>query len=95
MLATGSAFKTLMGADPGAGTPPGVQSTFSPNHKLVVPGNPEASYLFFLMRGLPPDAVTDFVEPPSDIGYMPQGNETLCCQKLDAVERWIRAGALP
>jgi len=96
VLATGAAYRELMGSDPGAGDPPLVDSSFSPAHKLVVPGDPERSYLLFLMRGLPRDSgATVFDEPPSDVGYMPMSNSTLCCQKLDAVERWIRAGALP
>ena len=32
--------------------------------------------------------------PASDVGLMPQSNLTLCCQKLDAIEAWITAGAL-
>jgi len=29
----------------------------------------------------------------NDVGYMPQDGPLLCCQKLQAVERWITAGA--
>jgi hypothetical protein len=34
-------------------------------------------------------------EPPDDVGYMPQnaGGAVLCCQKLEAIQRWIEAGA--
>jgi hypothetical protein len=96
VLANGNAYKALLGAEPDAGPAPLVESTFSPAHKLVVPGKPELSYLFFLMRGQPADTgATVFDEPPADTGYMPSANNTLCCQKLDAVERWIRAGARP
>jgi hypothetical protein len=27
------------------------------------------------------------------VGYMPQAAPTLCCQKLEAIERWILASA--
>ncbi len=32
--------------------------------------------------------------PSKDIGLMPQSNPSLCCQKLDAINAWIEAGAL-
>jgi hypothetical protein len=34
--------------------------------------------------------------PRSDVGYMPQdnGGDVLCCQKLQAVDRWISMGAM-
>jgi hypothetical protein len=36
---------------------------------------------------------TPVAPPPSDIGLMPQGGGAICCQKLDAIDRWITAGA--
>lgn len=61
---------------------------------LVEPGAPDQSYLFFLMKGVDKGAFMPTVgDPPDDVGYMPRGNETLCCQKLDAIQRWIEAGA--
>ncbi len=61
---------------------------------LVDPGHPETSYLNFAMHGI---AVHDFgfsvASPPPQVGFMPYSGDTLCCQKLDAVNRWITAGA--
>jgi hypothetical protein len=97
VFATGFAYKSLLGKEPtDPGPAPLVATEFDPNHKLVEPGVPNASYMLFLLRHYrTTDASPAFVEPPDDIGYMPQSNSTLCCQKLDAVERWIAAGALP
>lgn len=84
-------YQTLMGADGS-----GVMSEVDPTRQLVVPGSPESSYLYFLVRGVPAELGTPpFDEPPEDIGYMPMKNNPLCCQKVDAIARWIRAGALP
>jgi hypothetical protein len=53
----------------------------------VVPGNAAQSYLVVsLGRGSGP--------MPRD-GFMPLGAEPLCSEKLDAIERWIAAGAMP
>ena len=73
-------------------------SMIETSRKLVVPGQPKQSYLLMMMRQFPPSEMepTPAVGPPGDIGFMPQnsGGATVCCQKLDAVERWIMAGAL-
>jgi hypothetical protein len=98
ILAKGSAYKTLLGkAETDPGDPPLVASELTTAHKLVEPGAPERSYLFFLLRGLRAEEgmPTAFEAPPADVGFMPQKNNTLCCQKLDAVARWIAAGAMP
>jgi hypothetical protein len=90
-LSTGVAFATLMGTDGN-----GVMSEIAPGRQLVVPGDATNSYLFFILRGILADqADPPFDEPPVDIGYMPMGNNTLCCQKIDAIGRWIDSGALP
>lgn len=73
-----------------------VTSGIDNTRKLVVPGDPAASYLLLMVRAIAPaDASPPAVAPPASIGYMPQssGNQTLCCQKLDVLERWIAAGA--
>jgi hypothetical protein len=65
--------------------------------KLVTPGVPAQSYLLVMMRQLTPDQHDPpLLPPPASIGYMPQnaGGVVTCCQKLDAVTRWIEAGAL-
>jgi hypothetical protein len=66
--------------------------------KIVVPGNPKASYLMMMVQQFKPDEMTPPVEaplqPPNGPGLMPQNSPTaICCQKLDALERWITAGA--
>jgi len=95
ILAEGYAYKTLMGSDPGT-APPLVDSELTGRHKLVQPFEPEASYLFFMLKGIAAEnGLPRFEAPPEDVGYMPQSNNTLCCQKLEAVRRWIEAGALP
>jgi hypothetical protein len=65
-----------------------------PTRKLVVPNDVKSSYLMLMVRDVPPAMATPpGTAPPGSIGYMPQGSTTLCCQKLDALERWIMAGA--
>jgi hypothetical protein len=71
----------------------GVASNLDPSHKRVVAGDPSASYLYFIIHGLE-DTQTTFQDPPSSVGFMPMSNSTLCCQKIDAIERWITAGAM-
>jgi hypothetical protein len=76
-----------------------VDSMIATGRKLVVPGKPKESYLLMIMQHFPPDQMepTPVAPPPNDIGFMPQnaGGAVLCCQKLDAIERWITAGAMP
>ena len=97
VLAEGFSYKTLLGkgaTDPGPA--PLVASEFQTDHKLVEPSAPERSYMMFMLRALRADeGVPRFTAPPDDVGYMPQSNNTLCCQKLDVMSRWIAAGALP
>lgn len=91
LLARGHAYAALMGA-----SGEGVTSGFDPARQLVVPFDAESSYLYFLMRGTPAGSVSPaFAAPPEGYGYMPLKANTLCCEKLEAVRRWIEAGALP
>jgi hypothetical protein len=62
-------------------------------HKLIVPSDPSMSYLFFMIHGLD-DNPGPFSDPPANVGFMPMSNSTLCCQKIDAINRWIMAGAM-
>ena len=73
----------------------GVSSQIDGTRKLVVPNDVAASYLMLMVRDVPPaKASPPAAPPPGDIGYMPQDSgATLCCQKLDALERWINDGA--
>ena len=76
-----------------------VDSLIASGRKLVVPGQPKQSYLLMMMQQFKPGEMEPMpaTAPPTDIGFMPQGtdNVPVCCQKLDAVERWITAGAMP
>jgi hypothetical protein len=73
----------------------GVFSELEPTRKLVVPGDPGKSYLWLMVRGVEPQLADPPADPPDPtIGFMPMSNAILCCQKLDAIERWILAGAL-
>lgn len=91
VFTSGNSYSSLMGADGG-----GAMSTFDTSRQLVVPGRPEKSYLLFLMRGIDAElGEPPFDPPPSDYGFMPSRGQTLCCQKLEVVRRWIEAGAPP
>jgi hypothetical protein len=70
-------------------------SAIDPARNLIVAGDVKSSYLMFMLQDVAPaDATPPAAPPPADIGYMPQGaNAALCCQKLDAIERWIENGA--
>ena len=95
-FAPGFTYQALLGKDPAApGPAPLVPADYDPKFHLVEPGNPDASYLLYLMHGLTTDKEAQFSPPPDDVGFMPQNNNTLCCQKLDVVARWIAAGANP
>ena len=82
VTAPGDSFATLMGTA-GDGN---VASNLDPNHKLVVPGDPANSYLFFILKGVAASDGDPAYAEPDDIGYMPMSNATLCCQKIDALE---------
>ena len=73
-----------------------VASAIEPSRKLVVPGAPQESYLLMLLQAYPPAEMepTPASPPPDDVGFMPQNAPPICCQKLDAVERWIAEGAM-
>ena len=90
-LSAANAYTSIMGAN-GMG---GVMANVDKSRVLVVPGDPKASYFFFMVHGVAAeDGNPPFTNPPANIGFMPQNNKPLCCQKLDAIERWITAGAM-
>jgi hypothetical protein len=74
----------------------GVNAELAPGRKLVVAGNLNQSYLMVLLRHLSlGDAdPSPAPAPPEDPGYMPVNSDPICCQKIDALVRWIEAGAL-
>ena len=91
-LSAGHSYAALLG-DGGTG---GVKSNIVTSRDLVVPNNAKASYLFLMIRGVAPeDAEPPGSPPPEKVGYMPQNNPALCCEKVDAIERWIMNGAPP
>jgi hypothetical protein len=65
----------------------GQPSLVAPTMTLVVPGDPMASYLMVVLGKYPGPL------PPG--GTMPLSSPPLCDQKIDAIDRWIAAGALP
>ncbi|HTR51179.1 MAG TPA: hypothetical protein VMJ10_10770 [Kofleriaceae bacterium] len=72
-------------------------SILEPSRMLVVPSDPKSSYLEVMLGIIAPaDATPAASPPPSNVGYMPQdnGGELLCCQKLQAIDRWITMGAM-
>jgi hypothetical protein len=60
-----------------------VESTYWPGHILVVPGDPDASYLLAKVGG------------PGDIqgDYMPLGSEGVTDERKKAIRDWIEDGA--
>jgi hypothetical protein len=75
-----------------------VDSNLDAGRKLVVPGAPKQSYLMMMMQHYSPELMepTPAEPPPDDVGFMPQNanGAVVCCQKLDAIDRWITAGAM-
>jgi hypothetical protein len=63
-----------------------VRSTQFPDWIRVVPGSPAQSMLMVQLGGEPGPALE---------GLMPWGMPKLCDEKIDAIRRWIAAGANP
>ena len=74
----------------------GVDSTVETGRKIVVAGQVKQSYLMMLLQHFPPTEMepTPVGPPPEGVGFMPQNAPPICCQKIDAIERWIMAGAM-
>lgn len=84
VLTTGSHAK-LVNAD----------ATFATGRKLVVPGSIPQSYLMVILRAITLAQAEPSPAPaPSGDRYMPLSSPPICCQKLDAIGRWITAGAM-
>ncbi len=74
-----------------------VDSAIEPGRKLVVAGQSRQSYMMMMVQHIAPAEMDPPVpDPPDDVGFMPQNaaGAVLCCQKLNALDRWITAGAL-
>jgi hypothetical protein len=72
-----------------------VDATFAVSRKLIVPGDVPQSYLMVILKHLALDQASPGPAPaPSGGRYMPLGSPTICCQKLDAMARWITDGAM-
>lgn len=70
-------------------------SMLEPSRKLVVAGQPKQSYLDVMLGTIQPTQADPPAGPVrSDIGLMPMSAGVLCCQELDAIDRWIAAGAM-
>lgn len=91
-LREGHAHASLVGVDSKIATGAGLTG----KAKLVTPMVPNQSYLLVMLRALTPEQHDPPLDaPPKDIGFMPQnaGGVVTCCQKLDALTRWIEEGA--
>jgi hypothetical protein len=62
-------------------------SRIDPSKLLIKPGDPANSYLMIITG-----KYTGVIDPM--VGTMPSRNPLLCAGKLDAMDRWIAAGAL-
>ena len=71
-----------------------IDATFASGRKLIVPGSVAQSYLMVILRGITLQEADPPAPEPSGGRYMPLGTPPICCQKLDAIARWIMAGAL-
>ncbi len=91
-LSAGKSHQSMINVDSEIASGP----MLSGKAKIVTPGSPNQSYLLVMLRQITP-AQHDppLEEPPKDVGYMPQnaGGAVTCCQKLDAVTRWVQEGA--
>ncbi|HWU90917.1 MAG TPA: hypothetical protein VN253_26810 [Kofleriaceae bacterium] len=85
IVLTTASYGKLVGAD----------SQLAPGRKLVIGGSINQSYLMVLLRhiSLGEADPAPAPAPPSDPGYMPVNSDPICCQKLDAIARWIEGGA--
>lgn len=69
-------------------------SNVTPGVKLVTKGQVNQSYLMVMLGDFNPASFSPPQGPvPSDPGLMPQNSASICCQKIDAIQRWIEAGA--
>jgi hypothetical protein len=71
-----------------------VDAKLANGYKLVVPGDLAKSYLMVLLQDLPLSQADPPAPAPRDNLYMPFNSPPICCQKLDAIQRWIMAGAM-
>ena len=73
----------------------GADATLAIGRKLVVANDVPKSYLMVIMKHTKLDEADPPAPAPTGDRYMPLGSPPVCCQKLDALARWITAGALP
>lgn len=65
----------------------GMPSVGFPGETLVIPGDPQNSYLMVVLGSYPGEL--------SAFGTMPPNNPLLCIQKREAIERWIMELPVP
>jgi hypothetical protein len=63
------------------------------SRKFVVPNDVESSWLMLMLRDFAPGNANPPATGLPSAGGMPQSADPLCCQKIEAIERWINAGA--
>lgn len=71
----------------------GVTSHLDPTRTFVVPGNPEQSFLLVMLGAVAPNDMSPPLGAVPSPGVMPLASTKLCDEKLDAIRRWIEAGA--
>lgn len=71
-----------------------VDATLATGRKLIVPNDVAKSYLMVIMKHTKLSEADPPAPEPTGGRYMPLGTGPVCCQKLDAMARWIMAGAL-
>lgn len=77
----------------------GAASELDTSRVLVVPGDVSRSFLMVMVGSYKPsEAEPPLAAIPQDdhgmaVGTMPQDAPVMCCQKVDAIGRWIAAGA--
>ncbi len=71
----------------------GVASHLDPSRTLVVPGSPDNSFLLVMLGAVSPKDMSPPLDAVPAPGVMPLSGTPLCAEKLDAIRRWIEAGA--
>ena len=82
-LRTGHSYAALVG----------VASHVDASRMRVVPNHPEQSVLMVMLGAVDPGEMSPPLTAVPKPGVMPLANVPLCAEKLDAIRRWIEAGA--
>ena len=89
----GRATQPALGAGKAYAALVNVRSQLDPSRTLVVPGDPQQSFLMVMLGAVAPGAMSPPLSAVPTPGVMPLAGTQLCTEKLDAISRWIEAGA--